>query len=222
MWKCFCEGRARGGDKWPEIMSGDKSSSDVTSPGHQTLARPLLAPVLPLLTLETENTLNTEQTMFSCLTLFFHWNKKGTFPFLIFLSLCCLSNVLPPIVDTVFRLLMTLCPHNTSVNVIDLNSARIPSSWHSSVFSRGCFVFTVFTVLTCSSSLVASVQSYYFATPLHSCSSIHSVLQCSHSRQSQNLMPFKSFKVVTFEQVLGFDDGDSDGIIIILRVLESS
>ena len=127
-----------------------------------------------------------------------------------------------PIVDTVFRLLMTQCPQNTSVNVIDLNSARIPSSWHSSVFSRGCFVLTVFTVLTCSSSLVASVQSYYFATPLHSCSSIHSVLQCSHSRQSQNLMPFKSFKVVTFEQVLGFDDGDSDGNIIILTVLKSS
>ena len=78
----------------------------------------------------------------------------------------------------------------------------------------------MFTLFTCSSSLVASVPS--FVTPLHSCSSIHSVLQCSHSRQSQNLMPFKSFKVVTFEQVLGFDDGDSDGNIIILTVLKSS
>ena len=80
----------------------------------------------------------------------------------------------------------------------------------------------MFTLFTCSSSLVASVPN--FVTPLHSCSSIsiHSVLQCSHSRQSQNLMPFKSFKVVTFEQVLGFDDGDSDGNIIILTVWKSS
>ena len=29
-------------------------------------------------------------------------------------------------------------------------------------------------------------------------------------------MGFKSFKVVTFEQILGFDDGDSDGMTILL------
>ena len=30
-------------------------------------------------------------------------------------------------------------------------------------------------------------------------------------------MGFKSFKVVTFEQILGFDDGDSDGISLIIH-----
>ena len=35
---------------------------------------------------------------------------------------------------------------------------------------------------------------------------------CSRDKSRQHIvcMVFKSFKVVTFEQVLGFDDGDSD------------
>ena len=192
------------------------------APGHQTLTSPpvsVFTSADAAATWDTENTLRTKQTLpRCCLTLFFHSRiRKVHFLFSCPCPCVVCQMFYLPIVDTVFRLLMTQCPQNTSVNVIDLNSARIPSSWYSSVFSRGCFVFTLFT---CSSSLVASVPS--FVTPLHSCSSIHSVLQCSHSRQSQNLMPFKSFKVVTFEQVLGFDDGDSDGNIIILTVWKSS
>ena len=119
-------------------------------------------------TWDTENTLKTKQTMFSsCLTLFFHRNKnkKGTFLFLLAMSLCCLSNVLPPIVDTVFRLLMTLCPHNTSVNVIDLNSARIPSSSQTSVLCWQLFRLLIFI----SHSVAVSLLRLHFAlVPLFS------------------------------------------------------
>ena len=80
------------------------------APGHQTLTSPpvsVFTSADAAATWDTENTLKTKQTLpRCCLTLFFHWNKKGTFLVLLSMSVCCLSNVLPsdcgycfPIVD---------------------------------------------------------------------------------------------------------------------------
>ena len=134
------------GDKWPKIMSGDKSSSDVTSRtgGWSPLVTRhwpayVFTPGPPAIYLRhRKHSKDQTNTSSMLLTLFFHCGKRKVH-FLFFFpcpSVVC-QMFCPPIVDTVFRLLMTRCPQNTSVNVIDLNSARIlSSSPHRDQFSR--------------------------------------------------------------------------------------
>ena len=172
MWKCLCEGRPLpwpSGDKWPEIMSGDKSSSDVRSRARTWGWSPDTDPAcvcfycLPLVLLstwDTENTLKTKQTLPQCcLTLFFHW--KGTFLILLSVSVCCLSNVLPsdcgycfPIVDD------TVSPeHKCQCYWFKLRQNSILLTSQRSVFSSGYFVLTVHSaVLTLVTSLPITIS----------------------------------------------------------------
>ena len=176
-------------------------------PGHQTTSDDLFN-IYPPATWDSENTLrpNIHLTNVFCPTLPLSPERIRNiflfpFPCVVCQIFCC------PILDTVFRLLMPLCPQNTSVNVIDSNSGRNPLQLAHLSCDTADTGHQSLAPVAHGDSL--SWQPYCVSTP-HSRFSI--LLKCSHSRQSQ--MPFKSFKVVTFEQVLGFDDGDSDGINI--------
>ena len=156
------------GDKWPKIMSGDKSSSDVTSrtghTGHQTLTWPayVFTPGPPAIYLRhRKHSKDQTNTSSMLLTLFFHWNKKGTFLVLLSMSVCCLSNVLPsdcgycfPIVDD------TVSPeHKCQCYWFKLRQNSVLLTSQRSVFSSGYFVLTVHSaVLTLVTSLPITIN----------------------------------------------------------------
>lgn len=166
MWKWLCEAPPSPGpgDKWPKIMSEDKSSSDVTSragAGHQTLTCVCFYPWCCYLdTWDTENTLKTKQTLPQCCLTLFHWNKKGTFLVLLSMSVCCLSNVLPsdcgycfPIVDD------TVSPeHKCQCYWFKLRQNSILLTSQRSVFSSGYFVLTVHSAVL---TLVTSQPAHH-------------------------------------------------------------